>query len=283
MLILRIKLQKHIKISKKHGEYKMNLTKEQVKELEFEELPKYAKIDLTRLVRSTIDDNYFLGLRFVNMKETVLGKRITEPVFDEFGESLSSSLTMFVISSVENIFNGLETSEIVELLFDYIQSNLIQTNYINNIFKEYEIPILFQTDRQDHLRIEVESLKENSVSEQEHSNIKKLISRMDRDFANDDYTGVLHSSASIYETLVKDISRDPKIQNMSLGQILNNPIFSQNIPDQILDYIQEIFKKRNIVHTAGHGGTSKPTITKEETIIIQEFTKTIVRVLRKVI
>lgn len=175
----------------------MNLTKEQVKELEFEELPKYAKIDLTRLVRSTIDDNYFLGLRFVNMKETVLGKRITEPVFDEFGESLSSSLTMFVISSIENIFNGLETSEIVELLFDYIQSNLIQTNYINNIFKEYEIPILFQTDQQDHLRIEVESLKENSVSEQEHSNIKKLISRMDRDFANDDYTGVLHSSASI--------------------------------------------------------------------------------------
>lgn len=152
----------------------MNLTKEQVKELEFEELPKYAKIDLTRLVRSTIDDNYFLGLRFVNMKETVLGKRITEPVFDEFGESLSSSLTMFVISSIENIFNGLETSEIVELLFDYIQSNLIQTNYINNIFKEYEIPILFQTDRQDHLRIEVESLKENSVSEQEHSNIKNL-------------------------------------------------------------------------------------------------------------
>lgn len=70
---------------------------------------------------------------------------------------------------------------------------------------------------------------------------------------------------------------------MSLGQILNNPNFSQNIPDQILDYIQEIFKKRNIVHTAGHGGTSKPTITKEEAIIIQEFTKTIVRVLRKVI
>ena len=260
----------------------MNLTKEQVKELEFEIIPKQAKIDLTRLVRQNIGENYFMGLRYINMKETIQGKRITEPVFDEYGESLSSVLTMYVISSIENIFNGLETYEIMELLFDYIQANLIEATYINNIFNEYEIPILFQTDWQNHLSIEVESIEGNSVSEQEHSNIKKLMSRMDRDFADDDYTGVLHASASIYETLVKDISQDPKIQNKSLGQILNNPKISLNIPNHILDYIQEIFKKRNTVPTAGHGGTSTPTITEEEAIVIQEFTKAIVRVLRKI-
>ena len=128
-----------------------------------------------------------------------------------------------------------------------------------------------------------ENLKDIPVLKNEHPNVKKLISRMDSNFANDDYTGVLHASASIYETLVKDISGEPKFQKKSLGQILNDSQFSLNIPEQIIDYIREIFRKRNTVPTAGHGGTSIPTITKEEAIAIQEFTKTIVRVLRKIV
>ena len=261
----------------------MNLTKEQIKELEFEEIPKQAKTDLTRLVRQTINDNYFLGLRYVNMKETILGKRITEPVFDDYVESLTESLTLYVISSIENIFNNLELYEIVELLFDYIQADLININSVNNIFKEYEVPVLFEQDWRNHLSIKTENLKDIPILENEHPNVKKLISRMDSSFANDDYTGVLHASASVYETLVKDISGEPKFQKMSLGQILNDSQFSLNIPEQIIDYIREIFKKRNTVPTAGHGGTSIPTITKEEAIVIREFTKTIVRVLRKIV
>ena len=168
-------------------------------------------------------------------------------------------------------------------MFDYIQADLININSVNNIFKEYEVPVFFEQDWQNHLSIKTENLKDIPVLKNEHPNVKKLISRMDSNFANDDYTGVLHASASVYETLVKDISGEPKFQKMSLGQILNDSQFSLNIPEQIMDYIREIFKKRNTVPTAGHGGTSIPTITKEEAIIIQEFTKAIVRVLRKIV
>lgn len=261
----------------------MNLTKEQVKELEFEELPKQATIDFTRLVRLIINDNYFLGLRFINMKETILDKKVTKPVFDDYSESLTESLTLYIMSSIEDIFNNLELNEVVELLFDYIQLDLMDITSVNNILKKYEIPVLFEQDNQHNLNVKTENIEDIPVSKNEHPNIKQLISRMDNNFANNDYAGVLHASASIYETLVKDIAGAPKFKKMSLGQILNDSAFSLNIPEQIMEYIREIFKKRNTVPTAGHGGVSIPTITEEEAIVIQEFTKAIVRVLRKIV
>ena len=53
--------------------------------------------------------------------------------------------------------------------------------------------------------------------EQVHHNIRLLVSRMELQLRENDYAGVVHSSACIFETLAKDIVGLPSVQNQTLG------------------------------------------------------------------
>ncbi|MNI70589.1 hypothetical protein D3C76_1566470 [compost metagenome] len=104
---------------------------------------------------------------------------------------------------------------------------------------------------------------------------------MDNDLENDDYPAVLHSSASIFETLAKDVVDIPSVQNSTLASFFERYRNDSGLPSAILDYILLIYKRRNIEPLAGHGNTLEPSVTKQEAIILCEMTKTFVRLERQ--
>jgi hypothetical protein len=115
----------------------------------------------------------------------------------------------------------------------------------------------------------------------EHPNIRALVSRMDQALNASDYPAVLHSSASIFETLAKDIVKNPRIQDKTLASFFGAYRNESKLPQPLLDYIEQIYKARNINPLAGHGSLKPPTITQGEAVILAEITKAIVRSERK--
>ncbi len=121
---------------------------------------------------------------------------------------------------------------------------------------------------------EIEKVNLNS----EHINIQTLVNRMDNSFLNEDYSGVLHSSASIFETMAKEIVGIDTVQNNTLKQFFERYRKDSNLPEEILNYIIKIYEMRNITPLAGHGSLIIPKITKDESIILIEMSKSIVRI-----
>lgn len=111
----------------------------------------------------------------------------------------------------------------------------------------------------------------------EHPNVSLLLKRMTTALENDDPSGVLHASASIFETIAKDIIGIDAIQNKPLGHFFEQYRENSKLPEKILDYIQSIYKRRNTEPLAGHGSTKLPEITTEEAITLAEITKALVR------
>ena len=54
-------------------------------------------------------------------------------------------------------------------------------------------------------------------SADEHANISTLVERMESALVAEDYGAVLHASASIFETLAKEVVGLPTVANQSLG------------------------------------------------------------------
>ncbi len=92
------------------------------------------------------------------------------------------------------------------------------------------------------------------------------------------FPSVLHASASIFETLAKDIVGTPTVQNEPLGGFFEKYRNDSLLPAAILDYIHESYKARNITPLAGHGSTETQKITKEESVVLAEMTKAFVKI-----
>ena len=115
----------------------------------------------------------------------------------------------------------------------------------------------------------------------EHPNIGLLVERMDDALKRGDPAQVLHASASIFETLAKDVINLESIQDKSLGSFFARYRNDSGLPDPILDYILEIYNRRSTEPLAGHGSTRPPNIAQEEAIILAEMTKAFVRIERQ--
>ena len=111
-----------------------------------------------------------------------------------------------------------------------------------------------------------------------HPNIQILMDRMDNALRRDDYTDVLHSSASIFETMAKDVVGIPAVQNQTLKSFFARYRRDSTLPDEVLDYILAIYESRNVIPLAGHGSTQTPNIPREAAISLAEMTKAFVRI-----
>lgn len=119
---------------------------------------------------------------------------------------------------------------------------------------------------------------QNSIVAGVHANIAILVDRMDSNLERDDYAGVLHCSASIFETMAKDIVGIPAVQNQTLKSFFDRYRKDSALPEGILDYIISIYQERNVMPLAGHGSTQTPTITKQEATALAEITKAFVNI-----
>jgi SpoVK/Ycf46/Vps4 family AAA+-type ATPase len=111
-----------------------------------------------------------------------------------------------------------------------------------------------------------------------HPNIKTLLNRMDDALKRDDHSGVLHSSASIFETLAKEVVGVSSVQDQTLKSFFQRYRKDSRLPDTVLDYIIEIYDSRNRTPLAGHGSTIKPSISRDVAITLAEMTKAFVRI-----
>lgn len=101
---------------------------------------------------------------------------------------------------------------------------------------------------------------------------------MDDALLRNDYAGVLHASASVFETVAKDIVRIPAVQNKTLKQFFDKYQSESSLPLEILDYVKNIYEKRNITPLAGHGSTETPSISKRDAIALSELTRAFVNI-----
>lgn len=111
-----------------------------------------------------------------------------------------------------------------------------------------------------------------------HSNIQILIGRMDDALTRDDYPGVLHASANIFETLAKDIVGIPSVQDQTLKSFFERYRKDSTLPNEVLNYILDIYESRSTTPLAGHGSTRTPSLSREVAISLSEMTKAFVRI-----
>lgn len=119
---------------------------------------------------------------------------------------------------------------------------------------------------------------QNAIVAGIHANIFTLEARMDSDLGRDDYAGVLHCSASIFETMAKDIVGLPTVQNQTMKRFFDRYRKDSALPQEILDHILSIYERRNVTPLAGHGSTQIPTLSKQEATTLAEIKKAFVRI-----
>ncbi|WP_110929871.1 hypothetical protein [Paenibacillus bouchesdurhonensis] len=266
----------------------LGLEKADREKLQYEVISDNARLQLTRLIRriSTSDNSDIEILRqnrFINIARNVLNLPLYVLEADYLGQYNEVEYAWH-IGEIELIMRRPDTIQLIETLADYIENNLIDADLVMKILCDDGCSFLIEKiGYEGHAHVQISSIEdiEESPFSNEHPNIRLLINRMERSLFDKDYSAVLHSSASIFETLAKDIVNLQTIQNKSLGNFFERYRHDSKLPNPILDYIHEIFRRRNTEPLAGHGNLQTPTINQEEAIVLTEMTKTFVRIERK--
>lgn len=260
------------------------ITKEQIHQLEYEVLSKDFLIYLTRILLDWVENTEYLETviarknRIINLSRTILGEKIYILESDDMGQYHQAEYDWHD-SNFLLVFRGLNTVQFIEFACELIRANYFEVNFLNNALKSEAASFRFIKD-DNEIEIEVlndEEIEEADISE-EHPNIRLLVSRMDNSLDKDDYSAVLHSSASIFETMAKDIVGIPTVQDKTLKSFFDKYKLDSKLPEPILNFILDTYNKRNVTPLAGHGSLDKSKITKEQAIILAEMTKSFVRI-----
>jgi hypothetical protein len=264
----------------------LGLTEKQNKQLEFEVVPKRARLQLTRMLRGAVehqDLNSFIARmnNVVNLCRNVLGLPINIIEVNDWGDYEYVD-TGWMRSELELSMRRPDTSELVETLADLIQDGWLDRDEVNELLAAHGCEFCFETNMDNEVRVEITPVEKIETREHEEiPNIRVLVQRMESSLEQDDYAGVLHSSASIFETLAKDVVALPTVEDKTLASFFDRYKQDSKLPDPVLDYILDTYKRRNTEPIAGHGQLKEPSITKEEAVVLSEMTKAFVRIERQ--
>ena len=270
----------------------MGLSKADRKKLETEVVSNEARLKLTRLVRRRCetrgggsDSNVELINRnhFINTARTVLGLPIYRLVPDDMGLYMSEEFGWHS-AETELIMRRPDTAQLAELLGDMLQQGMLDLGVVNQILAGDNSSIRFVAKGFDE-DISINILSDAEIEEEghadEHPNIRVLVSRMETAFDQKDFAGVLHASATVFETLAKLVVGNPKVEDQTLGGMFDGYRKRSELPGPLLDYILETYRRRNSEPLAGHGATKPPSVTAQEASILIEMTKMCVRLERR--
>lgn len=156
---------------------------------------------------------------------------------------------------------------------------ILDLEFINDALKQENASFKFiYEDRSYGISVFPIGEIETDDFEEEHQNIRLLVDRMENSLERQDFSSVLHSSASIFETMAKEVVGSESIQEQTLGSFFEKYRNESLLPSTILDYMLEIYRKRNSMPLSGHGSLQMPTITNEEAIVLNEMTKAFVKI-----
>ncbi|MEC1686003.1 hypothetical protein [Bacillus mojavensis] len=259
----------------------LGLTKKEKEILKYEIISPETRLKFTRYIRSQcLDEEKKVRIvhlnRIINIANSVIGRKnyVLDPQYDD---GLLEIEYGWHFGELELILRIPNTIQFIEIIIDLLEQGILSLDVVSKLFNESSASFYIE-ETEDGFQLTTFSLTEEAQFNDidEHPNIRLLIDRMNLLFDKQDYSGVLHTSATILETLAKDIINRDTIGDQSLGSFIELYKKESRLPNEILGYIHAIYKKRNLEPLAGHGSTSAPSINKKEAIIISEMTKSFV-------
>ena len=264
--------------------YYQYISRENAELLKYEVVSQELKIFLTRELERKLNEDKFEENKvvyqniFINRSRSLLGQSIYVLEGDIDGLFHPSEYAWHN-GEFQLIFRRLDTVQFIEFVGELIEEEWFSIEEINDLLDQDSKSFTFIEQGND-LQVEIHDLDyvEREIHEDGHPNIRLLVTRMDQALENGDFPAVFHSSASIFETLAKDIVRIPNVQNQTLGAFFDRYRQDSRLPDEILDYILDIYHARNTLPLAGHGSTQPPNISEEAAIILCELTKAFINI-----
>lgn len=269
----------------------MNLTRylsaEQRQALEFEVISVDLRAHLTRLLGSFTDNgddpevNLIKKNRLINWARTLLGEKIYVLESDDWGH-YEPAVHAWHYGEFELLFRRLNTLQFVEFLGDLIERGYFDDDDINVLLETEGLS--FRYEKEDS-KVAVQVLPLEELEEITHDrpswsqNIRLLIDRMEGALISKDYGALLHASASVFETLAKEVVATPGVQNQTLGGFFARYRQDSGLPAAVLDYVLDLYNRRNSTPLAGHGSTNPPpALTEQQAVTLAEMTKGFVRI-----
>lgn len=260
--------------------YSIFLTQEDRSNLKYEIVSQEFRVHTTRLLEHSdsfsaydiINKNWL-----VNRSRTLVGKSIyvIEPddygVYDEYTIAWHNG-------EFELSLRRLDVLQFIEIICEIVQRGWLGCEQLNELLEEEEASFRIVKEPVQVNVFSIEKLKEETSPSSEHPNIRLLVDRMNSGLERADYSAVLHSSATIFETLAKDIIGVPSVQNQTLRSFFDRYRSDSLLPTELQDKIYAVCGDRNSEPLAGHGSTQVPTMTEKEAITLCELTKAFVRI-----
>lgn len=224
----------------------LGLNKADIQNLEYEVISDETRLKLTRLIRyqsKAEDANFqiFKQNRFVNIANTNMGKKIYVLISDDSG-NYPVQEHAWHNGEIELIMRRPDTIKLVETLADMLQENLLDCGTVNEILNEEGCSVSFhKADYNSPVKVnvlEIDKLEE--AVQDDHPNIRLLVKRMDIALSNDDYSAVLHASASVLETLAKLVVGRSTVESKPLGSFFERYRKDSSLPSPLIDYVLEI-------------------------------------------
>jgi len=260
------------------------LTDKQKKQLEYEVVSQELRTYLTRIIER--DESFqrcelFSKNRVINRSRSLSGLSNFVLECDDYG-GYEPAVDDWHSGEFELCLRRLDTFHFIELVCEIMEWGWLTPKNVNKSLKKEQASFRFTGIQQNsNIGVDVFSIEKLEKEEAvlgEHQNIRYLVDRMESQLGKDDYSGVLHSSASIFETVAKDILSLPHLQNKTLEGIFKDYKKVSKLPEEILNKILEVYRQRNCSPLAGHGNTKPPNFTKEEAVVLSELTKAFVRI-----
>jgi hypothetical protein len=262
--------------------YSIYLSEDDKKQLEFEVVSQELRVHLTRLIErseSFSQSTLFNQNLIVNRSRALLGKPIYVLEADDWG-AYEDVEYAWHNGEFELCLRRLDTLRLIELLCEVVEKEWLDMRALNDLLEREGSSFRFR-EQFGKLSIEVfslEQLEEDEPFQNEHPNIRLLVKRMATSLDHEDYPAVLHASATIFETLAKDVVAIPGVQNQTLGSFFARYQKDSQLPSELQGKILEVYEARNKTPLAGHGSTQTPSITPQEAVTLTELTKAFVRI-----
>lgn len=257
------------------------LSEENMNQLQYEVVSTEMKVHLTRLLEKDqrfVDHELLYKNKMVNRSRSLAGETIYVLTAGDYGEYEDYDF-IWHNGEYELIFRRLDTLNFIEFLGELLDEDWYSVEQLNEILEREGAAFRFSL-KHGNIKVEVLPIAEliDSPHESEHPNITVLVARMDSALENEDFAGVLHASASIFETLAKEIVGLPSVGNQTLKAFFERYKKDSYLPGELQNKIIKIYEMRNKTPLAGHGSTEEPQIDNTQAITLSEMTKAFIKI-----
>lgn len=259
------------------------LSPEQVESLKYELIPRSAKIKLTRMLSRVAnlwptDDPRRISYmnRIINKANSIGEERICVLEPDVWG-NYSEQEHAWHEGEFQLCIRRLDSVQFIEFLAELVESTDVTKGEANDLLSEAKSSVRFREDRGQAVVNVAPVAGDVNVDEGANPNLKTLVDRMDRDVDYEDYSAALSNCALAIEVISKETMASSSVDDQTFGSYFEGYKKTSGLPGVVVDWMLEIYKKRNEESLAGHGQRMLPTITGEEAVLIVEMTKAFIR------